>query len=158
MNSTTALQLDALLQALVEHPAESAAGRALRNAVPDVDLARRWLREQARRDLRPIVFRWTGPGYVEIGLEGEERIYREPDAKGLDLAHAILMHGVVASSVLRFDDTANAVRNMLARAATWVDPKCTELANAIRAITIRNVPEGVAPHFNPARPTKLILG
>jgi len=153
-----AAHLDQLLAALAQHEPESAAGRVLHNAVPDVGAARRWLAEQKRRQQAPIVFRWTACGYVEIGLEGESLIYEEPPLWGLDLAHRVLMHGVTASAVLCFPAGAASVRNALARAADWIDPRCVQLASLVRSIKVRQYESGAVPSFNPTRPARLILG
>lgn len=152
-----ARQLAALLRALSEHPAGSAAGRVLRSTCPNPAAARRWLDEQTRREPLPLVLRWPAPGLVEIGTEGDTRIYPAPDLKGLDLAHRIFLHSVTGRPALRFADESNALRNLLARAANWAEPRCIELANAIRAISIHAEGEFAVPRFNPRRPVRPVL-
>jgi hypothetical protein len=106
-----------------------------------------WGRVKAaeRRDGPPLVFDTTMAGYITLGPEGGTQTYVHPGLAGLDFAWQILLLGVGACSTLHASDLVgptehpgNTVRNLLARAAAWVehDTGCYEIARAIRGIKL----------------------
>ena len=140
-----------LIQTMRQHPKDSAAGMLLASCLPgglDAD-ALDWLIRRARDEVTDIVFRYEAYGYVVIGLAGQEQVHVDPQLSGLDLAHEIFTHGI--NSVSTMQVSANAARNALERAALWAEPRCRQLANAIREISIKDG----RPIFSPARRTKI---
>jgi hypothetical protein len=140
-----------LLQTLRRHPKDSAVGTILHTCLPgglDAD-ALDWLIRRARDEVSEIVFRYEAYGYVVIGLAGQEQVHVDPQLSGLDLAHEIFTHGITSASTMQVN--ANAARNALARAADWAEPRCPQLARAIREISIKDG----RPIFSPAHKTKI---
>ena len=140
-----------LIQTLRQHPPGSPAALLLASCLPggmDAD-ALDWLIRRARDEVAAeIVFRYEVYGYVVIGLAGDEHVYVDPGLYGLDLAHEIFTHGINAPATLRAGDAA---RNALERAAVWVEPRCQQLARAIREISIKDG----RPIFSPAHRTSI---
>ncbi len=140
-----------LIQTMRQHPKDSAVGTILHTCMPgglDAD-SLDWLIRRARDEVTEIVFRYEVYGYVVIGLAGDEHVYVDPGLSGLDLAHEIFTHGINSASTMQVN--ANAARNALGRAADWAEPRCRQLANAIREISIKDG----RPIFSPANKTKV---
>ena len=96
---------------------------------------------------------------VEPGPEGASLLYPDPNLAGLWEAWTVFLNSPAAhDSLLYPSDTG--LRNALARAADWADPRCRELANAIRAIKVQRDPRGsggAVPMFDPPRPVRFVL-
>lgn len=103
-----------------------------------------WERVQAaqRRGGMPMVFRMDMPGYVVLGVRGDEHEIKHPGLAGLDDAWQIFLAGLTASDTLHAADLVgrvqrpgNALRNRMAKAAEWIERygNCPELARAMRA-------------------------
>lgn len=151
--------LRGLLQTMRQHPADSPVGRVLANRLPDIERALDWLDEQTRRVGRTVVFSLEIPGFVWLGVEGEQRPVPDPNLAGLSAAWEIFFLGENAPFVLFAADrgtTPDALRISLRRAATWAERYCTPLAVAIRAIKVHD--DGSASSRAPAYPVTLRLG
>lgn len=154
----TAKALRSLVEAMRQHPADSAVGRLLDNYLPGglYELACTWLIQQARLATAELVFSFEVPDYVLIGHGDRVSTFVAPDLMGLRAAHSVFLHGQNAPYVLH-TETPNRLRNALSRAAEWVETEgqCERLAVAIRSIKVRN--DGT-PVFQPLRPINIKLG
>lgn len=151
-----------LIEALRRHPADSQPGRLLANHLPGDGVAEAlaWLRSQAANDPLALVFSLEIPGFIWLGLEGQEQPINEPSPFlwGLRAAEEIFAYDHLAPHCLRASDwraSPEALEKALRRAADWVEPRCIQLAVAIRAIKVDK--EG-APTFRPRRPTLVKTG
>lgn len=156
---TPANDLARLVQALRQQPEGSMGRLALQTCVPDADAALRWLQEAQERAGAVIVFRQSAPGYLDIGPEGASLLYPDPNLAGLWEAWTIFLNIPTGHDSLLYP-TDTGLRNALARAADWANPRCRELANAIRAIKVQRDPRGsggAVPRFEPARPVRFVL-
>lgn len=105
----------------------------------------------------PVVFAEPSPGYMLIGLEGREALFRHPGLAGLQDAWRIFMHGATAgdvlhSSMLDGSPSGTALGNRLRKAADWVktEARCIELACAMLSPSIEVSRDG-SIRYNPAR-------
>ena len=156
---TPARDLARLVQALRQQPEDSMGRLTLQTCVPDADAALRWLQDAQERACTVIVFRQSAPGYLDIGPEGANLLYPDPGLVGLWEAWTIFLNSPTAHDTL-WRPSGTALRNALARAADWADPRCRELANAIRAIKVQRDPRGsggAVPRFDPPRPLRFVL-
>lgn len=128
-----------LVKALQAHPADSPAGCTLANVLPDADGALRWLEQQERRMLEPLVFSFEMPGYVLIG-EGEDfNAHRDPQLLGLYVAWEVFLYKDLSHHARLGGNkglSPNGLRNALKRGADWVERHCPRLGVAIRAIEV----------------------
>jgi len=111
----------------------------------------------------PIVFAEPAPGYMLIGVEGQEALFQHPGLAGLQDAWRIFMYGATAGDILHASKldgspSGTALGNRLKTAATWVEKeaRCIELACAMRSPSIEVSRDG-SIHYNPAmrRPIRL---
>lgn len=104
-----------------------------------------------------VVFAEPAPGYMLIGVEGQEALFQHPGLAGLQDAWRIFMYGATAGDILHASKldgspSGTALGNRLKTAASWVETeaKCPELAQAMRSPSIEVSRDG-SIRYNPAR-------
>jgi len=148
-----------LIQAMQKHPPGSPARLLLDNFLPkgmDYELSDLLL-DLERKSRLPVVFSLDVPGFVWVGLVGEQFAVTDPGLLGLSAAWEIFFHGENAQFVLfaaRYGTSPNSLRNAMEPAAEWADCHCRRLGAAIRAIKVYR--DGSA-RFIPTAPTPIIL-
>lgn len=116
------------------------------------------MRQARSRSQATLVFAFHMHGYLTLGIDGQERIVRDPGLPGLEHAWRIFLLGLTVADTLTASELVgdvkrpdNALRNQLATAATWAEREgqCRELAIAMRCPTLSISDTGHITLVNP---------
>ena len=113
-----------------------------------------------------FTFAFPAPGYITLGVEGQERTLRCPDLDGLAYAWEIFLNGVAAGDALHATSLlrdpgrhpGNALRNAITKAADWVERTggCPALAVAMRSPAM-SITDAGDIRFTPPKGLRIVL-